>query len=254
MAAREPRGGGFLDDLLEATLDRAVTLVQVHRVAVAEAEHLNLDVSRLGDVALEIHGTVTERPRRHRLGRLDRLGEVFRLVDAPHADPAASGGSLHQQGEADVARGVLDAGDVARCEARAARKHRHAGCLREESRALLVAHVLDALRVRADPADARGLDCPREVLVLGEEAVAGMDRVGARGPCRCHDLLAEEVAFRGRRAADRHSLVGHLRVHCLGVGLGMHRDRLETEAFARPKDAAGDLAAVGDQDAFHGLS
>ena len=48
----QPGGGAFLDDLLEAALDRAVAFVNVHRVPVAEAEHLHLDVPRLGDVAL----------------------------------------------------------------------------------------------------------------------------------------------------------------------------------------------------------
>ena len=81
-----------------------------------------------------------------------------------------------------------------------------------------------------------------------------MDAVRTCRARRRDDPLAEEVALRGRRAADRDSLVGHPRVHRLGVGLGMHRDGLEAEALARPQDAAGDLAAVGDQDPLHSLS
>src|SRR5690606_24624907 len=51
--ARKVHAGGDLDDLLVAALDGAVALPQVHEVAVAVAEDLDLDVLGAVDVAFE---------------------------------------------------------------------------------------------------------------------------------------------------------------------------------------------------------
>ncbi len=58
-----------------------------------------------------------------------------------------------------------------------------------------------------------------EIGVLGQEAVAGMDRVGAGLLGRPDDLLDREVALVGRRGADQVSLVAFLDVGGLAVGL-----------------------------------
>ena len=46
-----------------ATLRRAVAVVQVHRVAVLVAEHLDLDVPRVLQELLDVDGAVAERGR-----------------------------------------------------------------------------------------------------------------------------------------------------------------------------------------------
>ncbi len=56
----EGRGAGLLPDLLVAALQRAVALAQMHGVALAVAEHLDLDVARAGEILLEIDGVVAE--------------------------------------------------------------------------------------------------------------------------------------------------------------------------------------------------
>src|ERR1019366_9943237 len=66
----------FLDELLVTTLDRAITLAQVHDVAVGVGEHLHLDVARLGQVALEIDRRVAEEPLALAGGALERLGQL----------------------------------------------------------------------------------------------------------------------------------------------------------------------------------
>ena len=88
----------LLDDLLIAALDRAVALEQVHGAAVAEAEHLDLDVARLGDEALEVDGAVAERALGHLLGRLDHAAQLLGLVDPLHADAAAAAAALTRSG------------------------------------------------------------------------------------------------------------------------------------------------------------
>ena len=54
------RRRGLLDELLVATLRGAVAVAQVHVVAVAVGEHLDFDVARRGQVALDEQRTVAE--------------------------------------------------------------------------------------------------------------------------------------------------------------------------------------------------
>ena len=60
MRVVDRRRGGLLDDLLVAALDRAVALAEVDDVAVAVGEDLDLDVARVGQVALEVDRRVGE--------------------------------------------------------------------------------------------------------------------------------------------------------------------------------------------------
>ena len=53
--------GRFLQHLLVAALQRAVALAQMHDVAVAVGEDLDLDMARMGEVFLHIDGVVAER-------------------------------------------------------------------------------------------------------------------------------------------------------------------------------------------------
>ena len=120
----------------------------------------------------------------------------------------------------------------------AARDDRHARLGRDPLRRELVAALPERVRRRADPGQPGGLDRLGEVGALGEEAVAGMDRVGA-GLARGADvLLGVEVA------GDLDRLVGRARVQraaVVGRGDGDGRD---PELAAGAEDAHGDLAAV----------
>jgi hypothetical protein len=92
------------------------------------------------------------------------------------------------------------------------------------------------------------LDRFGEVRVLRQEAVAGMDGVGA-GDFRCRQDGGDiEVALARRRRADTDRLVGQPHVHRIAVGRRIDRDRLDTHLAAGAMDAKRDLAAVGDQD------
>ena len=83
--------------------------------------------------------------------------------------------------------------------------------------------------------------------VLGEEAVARMDRVGAGRLGRGDDLANVEIRLRGLRRTDRHGLVGHVDMQRVAVGFGIDGDRLDAEPLRGPDDPAGDLPPVGDE-------
>ena len=90
----------------------------------------------------------------------------------------------------------------------------------------------------------------RKGLALGQEAVAGMHRLGAGLAAGLDDLVDHQIAFGGGRRPDQNGLVGHFDMERVAVGLGIDRDRLDPHAAGSLDDPAGDLAAIGDQNSF----
>jgi hypothetical protein len=124
--------------------------------------------------------------------------------------------------------------------------HRNAGGDHRVAGLDLVAHAADHLGRGADEADAAARADGRQVGVLGEEAVAGMQRVAARCGRQVDQRVRVQIA-QDRVLADVVGLVGLLHVEGVAVGVGVDRDRLDAEFGAGAHDADGDLAAVGDQ-------
>ena len=102
--AVDPGRGRLLDELLVPTLDRAVALAEVDDVAVGVREHLHLDVARIDEVALGVHGRVAEVAETLPSRRLERaLGVLGRAHDA-HPLAAAAGRRLDDERVADLLR------------------------------------------------------------------------------------------------------------------------------------------------------
>ena len=58
---RQQHGGRFFDDLLMASLQRTITLEEVHDIAVRVPEDLNFDMARILDIAFKQHCGIAER-------------------------------------------------------------------------------------------------------------------------------------------------------------------------------------------------
>ena len=169
------------------------------------------------------------------------------VVGDAHALAAAAGGGLDHDGIADLAGdldGMLGVGDLAEV----ARNGRNLGLGGRLLALDLVAHGGDRARVRADEDDAGLRQRHREGLALGQEAVARVHGLGAGLAAGFHDIVDDQVGLRSRRRADGNGLVGHLDMQRVAVGLRVDGDRLDAELAGRLDDAAGDLAAIGDQD------
>jgi hypothetical protein len=87
-----------------------------------------------------------------------------------------------------------------------------------------------------------------EVGILGQEAVAGMDRLRAGLLGGGDDTLADQIAFACRRGPDVHRFIGHADVQRSRVRIGVDRNRANAEPLRRTDHAAGDLAPVGDEE------
>ena len=143
--------GRLLDQLLVAALDRAVALAEVDDVAVRVGEDLDLDVARVGQVALEVDASASEKnfsPSRAAPSKassssssLERDAEALAAAAARRLD----GDRVADVVVDDLAR-VVDVVD----RLGRARHDRHAGLLHQLARRGLGAHRLDRARRRAD--------------------------------------------------------------------------------------------------------
>src|SRR5262245_433488 len=83
--------GALLPDLLVAALQRAVALAEMNGAALAVAEHLNLDVTWLLQVFLEIDRVISERGLGLGACGGERVREVVGAVRDLHAAATAAG-------------------------------------------------------------------------------------------------------------------------------------------------------------------
>jgi hypothetical protein len=171
-------------------------------------------MARLSYVALEIHGGVAKRPRRHRLGGFHRPSELVVAIDAPHADATATGGRFDEQGESHFAGGFLKSSQIARDESRAPWQYRNAGCLGKQASTLFVAHVLDGLRIGADPAHVGSHHGARKIFAFGKESIPRVDCLGAGDTRGLEDAICGKVALGRRSVADKNGSISERRVEC----------------------------------------
>jgi hypothetical protein len=176
----------------------------------------------------------------------ERLAQLAAVGAAPHPDAAAARRALQHHRVADPLRRAAGLRDV--LQQLRARQQRQLRLGRERARRVLEAERPDVIRRRSDERDARALAARRELGVLGQEAVAGVDRLGAGAVGRLQDPIGVQVAVRRRRAADRDRLVGGGDVQRARVGLGVDRHRSDAHAPQRAQDADRDRAPVGDED------
>ena len=111
-----------------------------------------------------------------------------------------------------------------------------------------IAHRGNRLGIRADKNDAGLGECGRESRPLGQKAIAGMHGLSAALPTSGDDLCNVEIALRRRRRPDCDRRIGHLDMQRIAVRIGIDRNCRYTHAPRGLDNAAGDLAAIGNQD------
>ncbi len=237
--------GRLFDDLLIAALHRTVALSEDDHVAPV-AEDLDFDVLRALDESLEVRPGVSEVRLPEALDRLECGLEFATAAADTEADPAASRGALEHDRVADVL-GALDGRGGVR-QKRRPRQERHAVLRGDLARTVLQAELAELQRRGPDEAHPRGFARFCELGALAQEAVSRMDRFDADLRAGLQDTVAPQVALGRPRAADRDGLVGLADVPREGVGVGVNGHAADAHGAQRTEDAAGDLAAVRDQD------
>ena len=167
--------------------------------------------------------------------------------DDAHSLSAAARRRLDDHRKADLLRELERFVDVLHRTGRS-RHDRHADGGHRLARRGLVAHHANLVAGRPDERDVRRDADVGELGVLGEKAVAGMDRVGAGDLGGGDDARNVEIRLARRRRADADVVVGEAHVQRFAIGLGVDGDRLHAELAAGADDAQRDLAAIGDQD------
>src|SRR5438132_315610 len=138
------------------------------------------------------------------------------------AHATAPAGVLHGARAAALAHHDLEGLLAAPDRLGRARHDRHARRAHQLARAGLRAHPLDRAGRRADEGDPLALAGRRECRVLGQEAVARMDRLGVRAPGHVQDLLHVEVVLGGRPRPEVVRLAGPAGMQGLAIELGAH--------------------------------
>src|SRR5215467_15336765 len=184
-------------------LHTAISLPQMHVVAVRIAEHLNFDVMHLAEETLEIEVWITERRIGFGARLFEQASEVLRPLDDAHATAAAPAARLEQQGKPDLLRSRCRFGGIG--EASFGTGHdRQAERGRHPPRRDLVAHAGDGLFAWADESETGRAAFRREVALLRQEAVAGIDRVAFERARRLEQSRGMQVAgARMRRGLSR---------------------------------------------------
>ncbi len=175
--ARHERGRRLFEHLLVPALHRALAVEQMQHGAMAVPDHLDLDVARRGEVALQEHVVRAERGGGLPPCRGDGLGELAPLAHQAHPPAPSPGRGLDQERVADARTCGLQC--IGRCPGvhHGARQHRDAGGGHDLLRPRLVAHDPHRLGRRPHPHDAG----------LGARLRAARgSRTGTRSPGAAH--------------------------------------------------------------------
>jgi hypothetical protein len=110
----------------------------------------------------------------------------------------------------------------------------------------LVPHGADGRGGRTDEGDPGLVQRFDEGCILGEEAEAGVNRLGAGIAAGGDDPIDAQVAVSRRRGSDVDRFVGHLDVQAVDIDVGIDGNARHSHAPRAADDAARDLAAVGN--------
>src|SRR5512146_234045 len=196
----------LLDQLLMASLHRAVTLAQIDAVAVVVAEHLYFDVLCPAQIFLDIEAVVVERLAHLALRRGKDVIELLRTPHQPDAASTAACRRLQHEREADT-RGRRDA-LAHRTQHIGARQHRQPAAHHRVTRLHLIAHLHHRGGWRSDKDDAAVRANLGETGVFREEAVAGVNRFGASEHGGANEVGDVEIALAAGARTDTDTLVG----------------------------------------------
>ena len=245
----QAEGRGDLDQLLALALQAALAVPQVRDRARPVSDDLHLDVPGPGQQLFHIQLARAEGAAGLRRGPREGLVEVGQARHRPHAPPASAGHGLEHDGPARPQAGQEVPRLLQGHRGADAREHRHAAALGQHPRRGLVAEDLQGFGGGPDEGQPGLLAGGRERAVLAQETVARVNGVAPCGLSGGDNGGPVEIGRHSRRReGDRP--VRRPRVQTGRVVFGVDRYGLHAEVPGGPRDPHGDLAPVGDQQAF----
>ncbi len=236
----------LLNQLLVAPLQRAVSGRHDDDVAVVVGQALGLDVARLVQVALDEALAAAECGDRLAGGGVEQLGDL--LHGACDFHPSAAAAEDRLDGDRETV--LLGEGhDLFAALHRVGGAGDHV-CVRlggDMAGLDLVAQGLDRFGGWADPDQPGVENCLGERGILGQEPIAGVNRVCAGFDGDGQKLLLHQVGVARSRPAKGVGLVRNFDVQRVTVRVGVNGNRSNPAVLACTSDTDGDLAAVCDQ-------
>ncbi len=223
----------------------------MNSVALTVRQYLNFHVTRVGQELLQIHHRVAEGGARFNLGQLDRLDQLGLFMHDAHAATAAATCGLDDHRVANALGNLQAFGFIFGQRAVGAGHCGHAGFLHGGNSRHLVTHQADHGGAGADKGEAGVLDLLGEIGVLGQEAVARMNAVGAGHFGGADDRRNIQIGQRCGRRADTDGFVSHGQVHEFTVGGRVHRHGFQTKFLARADNPQGNFTSVGNKYFLH---
>lgn len=184
----------FLDDLLVTPLDRAFSLPEIKDGAVPVAQHLYLDMARLGDEFFDEDAIVTKGGFRLVFRGLETLARLSVVEGDAHALAATAGRRLDHDRITDL-RGDLHRLIRILDQPHMAGYGGNAGFRSQFLRRDLVTHGLDRADGRTDKNDIRLFQRLRKGSVFRQESVARMDRIRSGLLDRLKDLVDDDIGL-----------------------------------------------------------
>ena len=210
------------------------------------AQDLNFDMAGLGNEFLDEDTVITKGACRLILGRLEPLAGLLVIPRDAHALAAAARRGLDHHGVSDLAR---DFHSLIRI-----RDQPHISGHSRDTRLLgdflgsdLIAHGFNRACGRANKGHACGLQRLGEFHVLGQKTIARMHSLGPAFLDGRHDLIDHDIAFIGGGRADMDRFISHFYMQRVAIGIGIDRHGLNTHLSGCLDDAAGNFAAIGDE-------
>ena len=239
------RRRALFNHLLITALAGAVALTQCQRVAFAVGKHLHLDMPGPGDEFFQEHAVVGKVAGAEALDAVEGADQFVFAVAQLHADTAAARRALEHHRVADARRFGFGSSQIG--QQIGARQQRHIGLLGQLAGAVLETKGQHLFGRRADEGDTGGLAAAHEVGVLAEEAVTGVDGLGAGVGGDGQQFVDLQVGVGGGAFAEAVGLVGQPHVQAVGVAFGVDGNGADAELAQGADDTGGDGATVGDQ-------
>ena len=237
----------FLNHLLVATLDRAFAFVEVQHIALGITNQLDFNVARFFDKFFNEHPIIAKAVARLVAATGESFQRFLVIEGNPQSlTPTTSTGLDHDR--IANASGDLDrffSGFNRIIDTRNAIHTRRAGQFFGFN---LVAHCGDRVVLGPDENDALFLDAFGELCVFAQEPVARMDRLRARLFASRNDFLRLQITVATGCRSDIDRLVGQHDVAGILVGVGIHGDGFNAHLAGGNDHAAGNFAAVCNQD------